>query len=632
MEDVNKGNNIGNYIGKAFGAIAIVMSLYQIFSIIKPIYTPIEHSNLHLAFALVLVFLGSMAKRKSNLMRLFDLLLMLFSLISTAYIQANYVRLTTKVGVLAEYDLLIGLILLVVVFVATIKTFGISLPIITGFLVLYTAYGQYFPGFFNHAGFSWSRVISSMTINFTGIHGSILDISATFLAVFMIFGGLLEASGAGEFFINVALSLAGKVKSGPAQAAVISSCLVGSINGSAVANVATTGVFTIPLMKRCGYKPEMAGAIEAVASTGGMIMPPVMGIGAFVMSGITGIPYTKIALAALIPSLLYYATCAFTVHLHALKNDFKMIDKSELPTLRETFVSGGHFLVPMVTIIYLMIIGMSAMRAGFWGIISLVAVVVIRESIKDYRYLLSGRFFDFMKNGLISGAKGVIMVAPACALMGILSQAMIMSGLAFKIVFFIKTLSGGYAFWALVLTMLITIFFGMGVPTTASYALVAIIGASALIELGFKVLPVHLFIYYYAIMANITPPVASAALVGSQLAKANYMKTGFEAMRIGLPGFILPYLFMYNPELLAQGDILTILTSSVSALIGMFALSAFFEGYIFKRTNLVQRSLLVIASILLIIPGITTDLIGLPILVGVMLWQKSEIKSLLPAQ
>lgn len=620
--------SMDDLLKKLFSVIAICMSLYHLYAVIRPTFSAEQHSNIHLGFALVLVYLSSMLKRQKKALRWVDLLFIIGAIISALYIHFNYLRLVTKVGVVNQSDKIIGVLLLVVVIEGSRRTFGNVLPALVVGGLLYVRYGAIFPGFFHHAGFKWTRVVATMTTNLTGIFGSILDISATYIVLFMIFGGLLESSGAGQFFIKLALAIGGSMRSGPAQAAIFSSGLVGSINGSAVANVATTGVFTIPLMKKCGYKSEMAGALESVASTGGMIMPPIMGVGAFVMSGITGIPYTTIALGGLIPALLYYATASITAHLYALKNGFQPMAKEDVPLLSETLKEGGHFLIPMAVVIVLMIRGISVTRAGFYGILSIILVVAVRETLRNKTYLFSSAFLKFLCEGLISGAKSAIMVAPSCAVMGILSQSVIMSGLAFKIVFFIKSISGGYRFLAVLLTMAISIFFGMGVPTTASYTLVAVIGASALTELGFSLLSVHMFIYYYAILANITPPVCAAVLVGSQIAGSDYMKTGLTAVRIGLPGFLLPFIFLYNPELLMQGQLGLILSSSLSALAGVFALVVAFEGYWLKRLSMVQRILSGAASLVLIIPGTTTDVIGAVLLALLFLWQKYEKRHL----
>lgn len=606
---------------KGFEILAILMSLYHIISVIHPFFPSELHSNVHLCFSLVLVFLSSCMKKKKTPFKVIDLVFMAVSVICAIYMHVNYMRFITKVGMVTQTDKIIGVILLLVVLEGARRTFGNVLPALVIVFLLYTRYGAILPGFLNHSGFKWVRIVSTMTTNLTGIYGSILEISATYLVIFMIFGGLLEASGAGKFFINMALTLGGRMKSGPAQAAILSSLLVGSINGSAVANVATTGVFTIPLMKKCGYEPHMAGAIESDASTGGMIMPPVMGVGAFVMAGITGIPYGKIALSALIPALLFYASLSISVQLYALKHNFQPVNKADIPSLKETMKEGGHFLIPLLVIIGTMLSGYSVMRCGLYGILSVILVVAIRGTIRNRRFLISREFWSFIKEGLVSGAKSTIKVAPSCAIMGVLSQAIIMSNLATKIVFFIRNLSGGMSIIAVLLTAVICIFFGMGVPTTASYALVSVIGASALVDAGFPLLAVHMFIYYYATLANITPPVCPAALVGSQIAKASYMKTGLTAVRIGLPGFILPFLFMYHPELLMQGSFFAIIESAFTALLGLFAMAVMFEGYLLKKANIPQRILAGIAFVTLIYPEIYTDLIGLVCLGLLIAWQ-----------
>lgn len=607
-----------------FEILAILMSLYHLVAVIHPFFSSELNSNIHLCFSLVLVFLSSCMKRKKKPFCIVDLLFIAAAIVCAVYVHVNYMRFITKVGMVNQTDKIIGVILLVVVFEGSRRTFGNVLPALVILFLLYARYGAILPGFLNHSGFKWVRIVSTMTTNMTGIYGSILDISATYLVIFMIFGGMLEASGAGQFFINLALTLGGRMRSGPAQAAILSSLLVGSINGSAVANVATTGVFTIPLMKKCGYENHMAGAVEADASTGGMIMPPVMGVGAFVMAGITGIPYPKIALAALIPALLYYASLSITAQLHAMKHQFQPVNKEDIPSLKETMKQGGHFLIPMIVIIVTLLRGYSVMRCGFWGIVSVVAVVALRGTIDNPRFLLTKDFWRFVKTGLVSGAKSTMKVAPSCAIMGVLSQAIIMSNLATKIVFFIRNLSGGMSIIAVILTAIICIFFGMGVPTTASYALVAVIGAAALVDVGFSLLSVHMFIYYYAILANITPPVCPAALVGSQIADANYNKTGLTAVRIGLPGFILPFLFMYHPELLMQGEPVSVIWTAITALLGIFAMAVMFEGYLLKKTSVPQRIMALFACVTLVYPEVYSDFLGLAILAALILWQRTE--------
>lgn len=632
MENTQK-RNLAN---RLFPIVAVAMCLFHLYTVVQPSLDTVQQQSIHLCFALVLVFLDCMSikgeKKPSKINIVINTLLLIGSVYALVYILVKQQVLVVKIGTYTTNDLFVGGLLIFILFVATYRTFGKALPVLVGIFFLYGHFGYLVPGMLYHAGISWPRLIVGVTTNLSGVFGTVLEVSATYIVLFMIFGGLLDASGAGNFFIRFAMSVGGKSRSGAAQAAVISSGLVGSINGSAVANVASTGVFTIPLMKDRGYEPHFAGAVEACASTGGMIMPPVMGVAAFVMSGITGIPYSKIALAALVPALLYYLTISFSVHLRALKSDFKPLPDDQIPDLKEVMINGVHFMTPLAVIVALMVSGMSVMRSAFFGCVSLLAVVAVRETIRDKRYLLKKDFYVMIYEGFVGGAKSSMSVAAACAAMGIMTQIIINTGMATKIVFLIKSLAGDQMFTALLLTCLISILFGMGVPTTASYVLVASLGAPVLIEMGYPVLAVHLFIYYYAILANITPPIASAALVGSQIAKAPYMKTGWTAVRLGLPGFILPFLFAYHPELLLQGEIMACASVILSCLLGMFCMACFFERWFFTKLSLIEMVGMGTAAFMLVKPGTYSDLFGLAIFVAIFFVQRKKGAAIKAAQ
>lgn len=611
--------------------LGIIMSLYHISYAIRPVLSPVENQALHLSFALVLIYLSANLKKEIKpLEKVINYLLISASLFSTLYILLRFDILVNKVGMSSQLDIIVGLLLIIVILEGVRRTFGNVLTIIVLTSLLYARYGSHIGGFFYHSGYEWPRLISSVTTNLSGVFGTILEVSATFIVLFMIFGGLLDSSGAGDFFINLSLALGGRSRSGPAQAAVLSSGLVGSINGSAVANVATTGVFTIPLMKERGYSPEFAGAVESVASTGGMIMPPVMGAGAFIMAGMIGISYSQVAVAALVPAILYYMTTSVTVHLRALKIGLVPLPKEEIPNLKKVMTEGWFYLLPLISIFIFMFQGLSAMRAGFYGIMVLIIVYIIANTVKDSKFILSKEFRSFLVNGLVEGAKNTMTVAVACAAMGIVAQSVIMTGLALKVVFLIKQIAGSIPLLAVFLTMVISIFFGMGVPTTASYVLVAVLGAPVLVEFGFPILSVHLFIYYYAILANITPPVASAALVASRISGSNYYKTSIQAVILGLPGFILPFIFIYHPELLLQGgNWLEIIKIILSSTLGMISMAIFFEGWLFRATTKIERLLFGISTILLVYPEGFTDIIGYVLLAGLAFYQyktKDKIK------
>lgn len=609
---------------RIFNVIAIIMCLYQLMYVVYPVFSPVEHMAVHLAFSLVLIYLWMYYKSESISKKSLGILLLVLSLVTLGYILANFMRLTEKIGIIDTMDTVIGVLLILVVLDATTRTFGKALPILSVIFILYAKYGNLFPvGFFNHAGYDWPRLIASLTTNFTGVFGTVLNVSATFLCLFMIFGGMLESSGAGKFFVDLAMSLGGRTRSGPAQASLIGSGLVGSINGSATANVATTGVFTIPLMKKSGYEPHLAAAVEAVASTGGMIMPPVMGAGAFIMAGITGIPYGQIALAALIPALLYYLTCGISVHLYSIRSGFKPIEESLIPDLKEVFKE-AYFLIPLVALVVFMVRGMSVMRAGFNAIVTLILIVAISNTIKNRRYLLTKDFLNFISKGFISGAKSAMSLGAACACMGLISQSIVVSGLSFKLIYLIKTLSQGYSFLALLLTAFVCILFGMGIPTTASYVIVAVTAAPVLIEAGFSTVASHLFIYYYAILANITPPVASAALVASRMADADYTKTAFKTLQLGLAGFVLPFVFMYQPPLILQGGVSEVIFSVLTAVGAMFAFCSASAGYFFDNMGKGERIIMGVAAVLMIVPEWYSSIMGAVIFFALILRQRKR--------
>ncbi len=617
-------------LSRLFSFVAVLMCVYHIVFAIRPMLSPVENQIIHLGFALVLFYLMATMKlygANKKLAAIANGILAIASTIIAGYLFINFNTLINSVGLYTTTNLIVGSILLVLLLDSVNRGFGKSLAIIYIVGIAYAKFGSYLDGFFHHNGFSWPRLIASVTTNFTGTFGQILDVSASFIVLFMIFGGLLENSGAGRFFIDIALAIGGKTRSGPALAAVLGSCLVGSINGSAVANVATTGVFTIPMMKERGYGSDFASAVESVASTGGQLMPPVMGSGAFIMAGILGISYSTVALAALIPALLYYTTAGITVHLHALKLGMRTIPEEERVDIATVFKAGWYYFIPIVAIFYMLISGMSVTRAGFWGIASIVAVYLLEGTIKkSWKFLVTKEFWLFLEKSFVSGAKSTIIVALACAVMGIIAQVVNMSGLSLKIVYQLKAIAGDTPFLTVVLTMLIAVFFGMGVPTTASYVMVALIAAPVLIEFGFPAIGVHLFVYYYAILANITPPVATAALVASQIGQAPYMRTAFVSVKVGITGFIIPFMFLYHPELLMQGSVAGILFTAFSSLMGVFALSIFFEGWFFTRTNWLERAVFGLSAVLQIYPEFFTSIIGFALFAILFLIQKHKAK------
>lgn len=624
---MEKNSKTGRTLDIIIFVFALAMCIYHLYTAYRPLFSPIEHQTVHLGFGLILVFLVAIRKRLDSMVQVALIaLLLVFSLITISYIMIEYPTLITQVGLIRPVDTLIGGLLLVIVFIGTGFAFGWALPLVTLVFTIYSVYGNIFYGFFHHKGYSWARFIATSTTEFSGIYGTILGVSADFIMIFMIFAGFLEVFGAGDFFIRLALAIGGKLRSGPAQAAVIGSGLLGSVNGIALANVATTGVITIPMMKKRGYSPEFAGAVETCASAGGILMPPIMGIVAFVMSGITGIPYLQIIKVAFIPAIIYYYTLSVSVHLRSCSRGIKPVDDISRESLLTVLKDGGHFFIPMIVLVYVLALGYSATRAGLFGIITLVIVSIIKGSFKNRKYIISKELYETFFEGLHRGARNAMNIAVAAACMGLAAHALVISGLAYKIIFLIKDLSGNQMLIALILMALISLLFGMGIPNVATYVLVALLAAPVVIELGVPVIAAHLFVLYFSVMANLTPPVGACALLAAQLAEGNYIKTAVTAVRLGLPGFFLPFLFIYNPGLLLQGTAFSVISEIITTVLGVTALAVFFENYFMGKLNYLERIVVLLSAITLIWPGNLTNAIGMILFIAITVYRRYQLK------
>ncbi len=425
--------------------------------------------------------------------------------------------------------------------------------------------------------------------------------------------------GGGELFVDIAYSLTGRLRGGPAKAAVVSSALMGTISGSAVANVVTTGAFTIPLMKKNGYKPESAGAIEAVASSGGQIMPPVMGAGAFLMAEMTGISYSNICLAAAIPALFYFFSIFMVVHIEAKKDNIPICDSSEVKPIGQILKRGGYLLLPLVLLIVLVVTGKSAIYAAAYsiGAIVLLDVIFNRDRIHTPQ-----RFVQAVGKGM----KGVISIAAACASAGIICGIISLTGIGSKFSSLMLSVSGNNILIALTMTMIASLILGCGLPTTAAYMVLATLAVPALTKMGVPLLAAHLFVFYFGCISTITPPVALSAYAGAALAKANPTKVGFRAFRFGLTAFLMPFIFVYSPPLLMQGSTLDILWSIVSGTIGVLNIVMCVQGYLYYRCSPPERVVAFAAGLLLIFSGLVTDLIGFALCFGLIAIQVARKK------
>ena len=510
-------------------------------------------------------------------------------------------------GVVYTYDIVFGVLLVLALIEATRRSVGTSLAIVTGCFILYGFFGQYMPGFLAHVGMDLPRFISIVYLGTDGIYGTAIYASASYIVLFVILGAVFNETGVGDYFTKLASRAFGRFVGGPAKIAVVASGLFGSISGSAIANVIGTGTFTIPMMKKCGFEDEYAAAVEASASTGGQIMPPVMGATAFLIAEYLGIPYFDLVKAALIPAVLFYVAILMTVDLYARKHHISGVPEDELPTWKELGKT-VYLILPLVYLIISMsVLKMSVTKSGISSI--LMAIVCTMFSAKNR--LNKEKIVKIIK-GSINGAKPV---AIACGVVGIIIGIVMGSGLGFRMSSVLIQVSNGNLAILLILTMVVSLIMGMGVPTTAAYLMLALLVVPALKQMNVLPLAAHLFIFYFGIISNVTPPVALAAYAAAGVARCNPTKTGFFAFKLSLSGFILPFIFVYNPVLLMQGSALEIIQSLITALLGIYSLSCALEKFAFKwEISQVERVALFVSAILLVVPGTLTDVVGFVVL------------------
>jgi len=604
---------------KVVWVIAILMSAYHLYAGAFGAPEAMMHRSIHLLFTLVLIFLVSMTSggKKTRGKIGLDTLLLLLTFLSLGYIFLNYEYVVTRypyVQSLNTWDFVLGVILTLILLEASRRMIGWALPLTAIGFLLYAIFGKYLPGLLRHTGFSLETIIDQLYLTTEGIFGIPLGVSATYVILFVVFGAFLEQSGTGQFFMDFATSLVGGAKGGPGKISCVSSSLFGTISGSAVANVMVDGWLTIPLMKRTGFKKDFAAAVEATASTGGQIMPPVMGAAAFVMAEYTGISYLNICKHALIPALLYYLALFMAIHFEASRTGLSGVPKEERPRLKLVLLSKGHLFIPLVVIIYFMLAGYTPMYACIYATISVVLIALVRSETR----------MGLVKilEALEFGAKNMLPVAAACACAGIVVGVINLTGLGLKFTSLVLFIAGDSLAPALVFTMVAGIILGMGLPTTAAYIVQAALLIPALIKLGIPTIAAHLFVFYFAIISAITPPVAMAVYAAAGISGSNIWKTGIAAMKIGATGFVVPFMFVYGPSLLLIGSSTSIVTTIISASIGVVALSAGLMGWFLKKTSLLERIMLISAALLLIKPGIYTDLIGLALLAIIIFFQK----------
>ena len=604
--------------------ISVAFCLFQLYSILSGKITAQVVRATHLAFVMALAYLLFPMKKDMPKDKLpwYDVIIAIVGACSWLYITINFDSLIRRAGIYNTTDIIIGIIGILILFEACRRIVGTPILIISLVFIVYALFGAYAPGFLNHRGYSIQRLVSHLYYNTEGIMGTPIGASATFIFLFIFFGALLDKTGIGQFFIDICNAIAGSYDGGPAKVAVLTSAMFGTVSGSSVSNTVGTGSFTIPMMKSLGYRPEFAGAVEASASTGGQLMPPIMGAASFLMAESLGIPYKEVAKAAIIPAILYFTGIFIMVHLEAKKTGLKGLSKDSLPKIGELLMKKGYLVIPLATIIYFFVLGKTAIYAGLMGIIA-AGIVAIINSIVDI-VLKRERSFTFndLIDVFVNGARNIISVAVACAMAGIIIGVITLTGLGLKIGAGLISISGGISILLLMLTMISSIILGMGVPTTANYLITSTIAAGAIIGLGFEPLAAHMFVFYFGIIADVTPPVALAAMAGAAIAKSDPLKTGFEATKLSIGAFIIPYMFVFNPQILMiNTTFIEVVPILITSLIGMFGVSAGLEGYVFRKCNFIERILFIAAGLLSIIPEIYTDIIGIGLIAVLVILQ-----------
>jgi TRAP transporter 4TM/12TM fusion protein len=653
LEKVDKESThreLHGWQGWAIAVLAVAFSGFHIYTALFGVLDAHLQRAVHLGFVLTLVYLLYPAAKGMRRDRInpVDLLFVVASLVCLGYLVINYRSIVTQAGVLTLPDVVVGTVGVLLLFEAARRIVGLPMVIIAALFVLYSLWGEWLPGVFAHRNIKVSQLVNHLWFTTEGVFGIPLGVSATFVFMFLLFASFIEITGVGKLFIDLGNWLAGWASGGPAKVAVITSAFEGMVEGSSVSNVVGSGSFTIPMMKKLGYKPEFAGAVEAAASTGGQLMPPIMGAAAFLMAEFLNVPYTTVAAAAAIPAVLYFFGIFAGVHFEAKKLGLRGVPRRELPKFLYILRTEGINFIPLIVIIVLLTAsGFSLLRIALLATVSAIAAPVVLflfrlativaggkapawAQARPTRAATAGRFiFDSAKAGvvqffeaLMKGARSALGVATACALAGVIVGVVTRTGLGLKLASALVDIANGRLLLTMFFTMITSLILGMGVPTTANYIITSTIAAPALLMLGVAALPAHLFVFYFGIIADLTPPVALAAYAGAAIARANPFKTGVIATRLAVGAFILPYIFVSNPQLLLIGATpVGIVLAALTAAVGMTAIGAGLAGFLVARLHWIERLLLVAAGLLLVDPGLVTDIIGIVVLGGIAAFQ-----------
>ncbi|MBE5815466.1 MAG: TRAP transporter permease [Clostridiales bacterium] len=629
--------------------LSLLFAAVQLYSAFTGRIAATQLRPLHLGFVMMLVFLIYPISKKArrDTLPIYDIFLAALAMGVCLYIALQHVELANRINKNTVLDLWVGGILIVLLFECCRRVVGLPIMVVAGVFILYAYFGKYMPGGLQHRGFKVKRIITQLVYTTEGIMGTPLGASATFIYLFVLFGAFLERTEVGNFFIDFANAIAGHKRGGPAKVAVLASALEGTVSGSSVANTVGSGSFTIPMMKKLGYRKEFAAAVEATASTGGQIMPPVMGAAAFLMAESVGVPYMEVVKAALIPAILYFVGIYIIIEFEARKYGLVGMDKKDLPPFIPLIKKSGYLILPLIVIVCFLSMGYTPVFAALVGIATCVICDIIRHLIIGITGAIEARRerkekvsaakiagdvavqtgIDIVAS-LDKGSRSVLGVAVACGMAGIIVGMITLTGIGLTLGNSLTALAGGNQYLTLIFTMLASIILGMGVPTTANYLITSTIMAGTVMKVvGCDILAAHLFVFYFGIIADITPPVALAAMAGSAIAKSDPFKTGLNAVKLAIAAFIVPYIFVFNNKMLFIGaqwyDILQI---GITSVFGMLGIAAALEGYFTRHAHLLQRLLFLAGGLLLIEPGLMTDILGVIIIIIPILWQDLENK------
>jgi TRAP transporter 4TM/12TM fusion protein len=629
------------FVGVVVTLVAIALGLFQLYTAGYQPLNLFHQRGIHLTLILILAFLVfPFGGRKRNLVTwLIDGLFIAGAVYSGGYLILNLDAIIARTGFFIPADIHAGIIAVIVLLEAARRVIGWVITIVAVVFIVYAMaggrgelpwLGEYLPGILAHRGYDIPRIVSQLYLGQEGMFGLPLGVAATVVFTFILFGAFLETTGAGKFFIDLAYAAAGRQRGGPAKAAVVASGFMGSISGSAIANVVTSGAFTIPLMKKLGYKPEEAGGVEAAASTGGQIMPPIMGAGAFLMAEYTGLPYAEIVKLSILPAFLYFATVFLFVDIIAAKRGMRGLKGSELPKLKDVFREGWFYLIPLGILIYFLLLGISPNRVGFIAIVSILAVSLARWIVRRFVLRLDDSrrmpvaaavvlgLRQFVA-ALETGARNAIPVTVACALAGIIVGIIGLTGLGLKFSALMLGFSGGNLLLALLLLILASLILGLGLPVTASYIVLAVLAAPALTsEFGIPLIIAHLVIFWYSQDSNVTPPVALAAFAGAGIANASPMKTGVQAWKFAKGLYLIPLFMIYNPEIIVGGPWLIVAWNVLTAIAALLAFAAAIEGFLFTRMLWLSRLLVAVATPCIFYPDFRVELLGFGLIVLVL--------------